>query len=102
MKIALKIVDFICEYRRLSFLILVSIVTLLVIIGTRTKFVENIYDILPIQDDVVESHLWAGKAFSKTNTLFFAIAKNSEKSFEYASEFASLLKNVYCIKNVVL
>ncbi|MBO5255431.1 MAG: MMPL family transporter [Opitutales bacterium] len=101
MKIALKIVDFICEYRRLSFLILVSIVTLLVIIGTRTKFVENIYDILPIQDDVVESHLWAGKAFSKTNTLFFALAKNSEKSFEYASEFASLLKNVNGIKNVV-
>lgn len=41
---------------------------------SRARFEENIYDILPFEDKVLSSYLYAGEKFSQSNTLYFNVS----------------------------
>ncbi len=67
----------------------------------RADFSENIYDILPVEDDVVQAHIWAGKIFKKSNSLYFAVSRNSQNASAQTDEFARRLQRVAGIADVV-
>ncbi len=67
----------------------------------RADFSENIYDILPLEDDVVQAHIWAGKVFKKSNSLYFAVARNSQTASEQTDEFARRLRKIKGVADVV-
>lgn len=57
---------------------------------TRAKFEENIYDILPFEDDIVLSHIYAAEKFKQSNTLYLNVSGAEGK--EAAAWLASALR----------
>ncbi len=96
-----RFINFLYRWR-IWFVVAFSIVLSVMLFYVRkTDFSENIYDILPVDDDIVQAHLWAGKAFKKSNSLFFAVKRTSETSSLQADEFARRLRKINNVARVV-
>ncbi len=90
-------------YGRRAFIVIVIFagVCLSVFATRRANFSENIFDLLPADDEIVQAHICAGNVFKKSNSLYFAIARNSPDSSEQADEFATRLRKISNVRDVV-
>lgn len=98
MKIISQFINFVARQRIYVVLLFCVIFALDCFFVAKAKFNENIYDILPNNDEIINVHIYAGKKFNKANTLFFSVANNGDFTNDAVAKFSENLAKIEGIK----
>ena len=74
MKFVAKVVAAVYSVRIAFGVLLLAAVAAAAFVISRADFRENIFDLLPVHDDVVDAHVYAGTHFGQSNTLYFNVS----------------------------
>lgn len=74
MKFVAKVVAAVYSVRIAFGVLLLAAVAAAAFVISRADFRENIFDLLPVHDGVVDAHVYAGTHFGQSNTLYFNVS----------------------------
>ncbi len=101
MKFPRAAVGFVFARRALFAALFAAVCAVALLCLRRADFAENIYDLLPSDNEIVKAHIWAGHNFKRENSLFFSVSNNSENASALAGEFAAALAKLGVFESVV-